>query len=99
MKDIKLTPDKRHHFFLIFKEGIHNIVKYAQCTETRIFIYRDKNKVVMEIRDNGIGFDINTKFAGNGMHSMRERTKKLNGDLIINSAPGKGTTIILKFDF
>ncbi len=95
---IKLTPDKRHEFFLIFKEAINNIVKYANCSEVKIHLYRNKNKVVMEIADNGVGFDMNTNYSGNGLHSMQDRSRKLKGKFKIISEIGKGTKINLIFE-
>ena len=53
---------------------------------------------VLEITDNGIGFDPATiHSAGFGMLTMRERASELGGTLTVNSAPGKGTTIRLEF--
>jgi signal transduction histidine kinase/ligand-binding sensor domain-containing protein len=98
LSDIKLTPDKRHELFLIFKEAINNIVKYANCSIVNIQLYRIKNKIVLEITDNGSGFDMQTKHAGNGLHSMQERSRKLKSKFKINSEIGKGTSISLIFE-
>ncbi len=97
LMDIKLSPDKRNHIFLIFKEALHNIVKYANCTEVKIHLYKNKGKFAMEITDNGIGFDHQIKSVGNGLHTMSERAKKLQGDIEIRSDLNTGTRIKLQF--
>ena len=76
----------------------NNIVKYANCSEVKIHLYRNKNKVVMEIADNGVGFDMNTNYSGNGLHSMQDRSRKLKGKFKIISEIGKGTKINLIFE-
>ena len=53
----------------------------------------------MEIRDNGIGFDIKALNDGNGMFTMRERAAALNGNFDMDSEPGKGTTVVLTFKY
>ena len=98
LRDIKLTPDKRHELFLIFKEAINNIVKYANCSIVNIQLHRIKNKIVLDITDNGSGFDMETRHAGNGLHSMQERSRKLKGKFNISSEIGKGTSINLIFE-
>jgi signal transduction histidine kinase len=50
--------------------------------------------VILEICDDGIGFDPTGNFPGHlGLHSMRERIERLGGTLAVESAPGKGTEI------
>ena len=51
----------------------------------------------MDITDNGKGFDIKNVTPGTGLHSMKERAKLLNGQLIIESSPGKGMQLYLSF--
>ncbi|MBK9557157.1 MAG: hypothetical protein IPO47_15270 [Bacteroidetes bacterium] len=49
----------------------------------------------MEIRDNGIGFDIKALNDGNGMFTMRERAAALNGNFDMDSEPQKGLPLCL----
>jgi len=95
--ELKIPSNKRNEFFLIFKEAIHNIIKHAYCNAVKIEFIRQKNTVIMKIADNGNGFDINTKGSGNGLHTMRERSQKLNGILNLESAIDEGTNISLQF--
>ena len=52
--------------------------------------------VTLEVQDDGVGFDPSGDFAGHlGLRSMRERASKSGGELLIDSKPGRGTTIRL----
>ncbi len=98
LNGIKLSPEKRKELFLIYKEAIHNITKYANCSEVKINFQKLKDKLEMKISDNGKGFDINKTFSGNGLHTMQERAKSLRAEFNIVSGRGAGTTIILRFE-
>ena len=76
---------------------INNLIKYAQCTQVAIHIEVQKNRFNLMIRDNGIGFDPDTKATGNGLYNMQQRAQNMRGTLRIASAPGAGTTLKLSF--
>lgn len=97
LNSVKLTQEKRKELFLIFKEAIHNITKYAQCEKVVITFGRKENKIVMEICDDGIGFRKDEVISGNGLHTMKERARTLKGDLKISSEPETGTRVTLTF--
>jgi signal transduction histidine kinase len=97
LHQVKLTQEKRKELFLIFKEAIHNITKYANCSTVTILFSKHENKIVMEISDDGIGFDDKEVFTGNGLHTMRERARTLKGDLKISSGLETGTIVALSF--
>ena len=95
---IKLDIKKRREFYLLFKEATNNMAKYAQCTEASISVTLEHNRITLAVTDNGKGFDINDKSnVGNGLRTMRERTRKLDGEIWINSSSGKGTSIKVQF--
>ena len=62
-------------------------------------------KISMQIKDDGKGFagsegaqtGMEHSFGGNGLPGMYKRARELKGELTINSEPGKGTSIVLKF--
>ncbi|QQR96571.1 MAG: hypothetical protein IPJ93_04035 [Bacteroidota bacterium] len=88
-------------FFLIFKEAIHNIVKYSHCTQVDIHLSRNRGMTFLKIKDNGCGIDMANNHSqtngngGNGLKNMASRAKDLNAEFQINSAPGKGTEITI----
>jgi glucose-6-phosphate-specific signal transduction histidine kinase len=52
---------------------------------------------VLALHDNGRGFDPAHLDAGQGLRSMRERSQRLGGELAVDSAIGRGTSIVLRF--
>jgi signal transduction histidine kinase/ligand-binding sensor domain-containing protein len=100
LEKIKLSPDERRQFYLIFKEAIHNVAKHSGCTEAKLRIFLENNRLHGEISDNGRGFampDLETSFmgmGGNGLKNMQARAGEVGGQLGIDSAPGKGSHIL-----
>ena len=88
IKDI----NTRKNIVLITKEAINNTVKYSQASSVSINLFIEENNIVLEIKDNGIGFDAN-QIKGNGMANMRKRVEELNGKFSIISSANNGTTI------
>ncbi|NJN33526.1 MAG: hypothetical protein HC817_03995 [Saprospiraceae bacterium] len=76
---IELTVEQRKHFYLVFKEVINNIFKYAVCNTVDIHIEKSESSIKMNISDNGIGFDVLNPKNGNGLKTMRERAEILRG--------------------
>ncbi len=97
LNHIKLDIEKRKNFYLIYKEAINNLAKYASCKTVWINMKLDHKKVNLLIRDDGKGFDMTNKKNGNGMLNMKKRAQFLKGDLTVESAVGKGTTLQLSF--
>jgi signal transduction histidine kinase len=85
----------RKNLYLIFKEATNNLVKYSQADSAIFSITRSKNNLTMLIRDNGKGFDINRESQGNGLRNMKNRAEEIGAKFLIESEPGKGTTIQL----
>ena len=92
---IKLKLQLRKDFYLIYKEAINNIAKYAAATKVNITILLQQHTLLMEISDNGKGFDAGQATAGNGLKNMKARANAVGATLAIVSAIGKGTIIKL----
>jgi signal transduction histidine kinase len=69
----------------IIQEAVTNTIKHSSGNKISILIYEDTPGLVLQIIDNGKGFDPNTKNKGIGLNSMQNRIEKLKGSLIINS--------------
>jgi signal transduction histidine kinase/ligand-binding sensor domain-containing protein len=107
--EAKLEMSLRKNLFYIYKEALHNIIKYADCTEVNIIIKKTGNKLELSIEDNGRGFNhshngrlvpVNDPdlegerlYNGNGIKNMQARAGEIKGKFQIDSAPGKGTRI------
>ena len=93
----KLNMERRREFYLIYKEALNNIAKYAEAQNVWISLILVNNKITFKIRDDGQGFDLVNKKGGNGLSNMAQRTKTLNGKLNIITSIGNGTEILLSF--
>ncbi|MGB3076488.1 MAG: two-component regulator propeller domain-containing protein [Chitinophagales bacterium] len=89
-----LKMEERKNLFLIYKEAIHNIIKYAAASEVEISVNRNADRLEMLIADNGKGFDTrNNAYNGNGIKNMKARAESMNGTFSITSMQHQGTVI------
>ena len=93
---LPLTVEKRKELYLLFKEAVNNAAKYSNASEVHIGLNYRNNRLHLEIRDNGRGFNPADTPHGNGLASMRRRAERLGGKLQIESAPELGTSIRLE---
>lgn len=98
---VHLPLEQRRDFFLIYKEALTNIAKYAQAHQVWIRLQRNELGLVLNIHDDGVGFDPHQSagqdpLGGNGLKNMRVRAEKLGGMFTIQSAPGQGTRLTLQ---
>jgi signal transduction histidine kinase len=97
--DITIPGEVRQNIFLVFKEVINNMIKYASATTCFIKLLIDNNQFMMQIADNGKGLDGTVKGGGYGLENIRNRTTELTGALRIDSTLGKGTAVTMSLPF
>jgi signal transduction histidine kinase len=100
-----LPKEAEINLFRIVQESLNNIVKHAHATEVLVAVRRDfsadngqPSRVVVEIRDNGRGFDSATLAQaqrGMGLSGITERAQMLGGAAVIDAAPGRGATVVV----
>ncbi|MCG3155265.1 MAG: hypothetical protein DKINENOH_01867 [bacterium] len=95
----KLHAEVRRNLLLIAKEALHNTTKYSGSPSVSVKIGANGNQLVVEIADQGRGFDPALAREGNGLHSMRSRAEKLGGTCEILTAPGQGTRIVAQVPY
>ncbi len=88
-----LTKEVKLDFFRICQESLSNVMYHAQATNVVIGIKDIGDKICLSISDNGKGFDRSQQKLGAGLTHVQERTASINGELIIQTETGKGTTI------
>ena len=93
--DIRVGSDVRREVFLIFKEGINNLRRYANCTSAVIGVRLRGSSLELTIEDDGVGLDAGAPSEGLGLRSMRRRAERLGAELHLRSAPGAGTAMSL----
>jgi PAS domain S-box-containing protein len=82
--------------FRIFQESLTNIARHAEATQVDVVLQKQRDRLVLRIRDNGRGFDPESasRSGSLGLLGMRERAAMLGGGVSISSAPEKGTAVI-----
>jgi signal transduction histidine kinase len=94
--EVRLPIEYRQHIYLILKEAINNLVKYAQASQAVIEVSFDHRHLLLCVRDNGCGFEVGENVRGNGVTGMQRRADLMNARVFIASAPGQGTEIRLE---
>src|SRR5438477_1776633 len=94
--DLKLGANFRRDMFLLYKEALNNAVRHSGCTSALIDFQVERSWLVLTVRDDGRGFDLEKASEGQGLLSMTRRAGRLGGELRIDSKPGKGTEICLR---
>jgi signal transduction histidine kinase len=101
-RDIEEMPLPAPIALLIFhisREAVMNSLKHAQATDFWIGVHEQDDSIVLELRDNGVGFDTDAPGPEGhfGMAMMRERAQVGGGTFEVKSAPNEGTTITVRF--
>ncbi len=91
-----LLPVNAMALFHICQEALANIAKHANAARVTIDLWSTSDRALLEIRDDGDGFDLDkaNKTVGHGLANMQTRVSNVGGDLDIITAPGEGTTIL-----
>jgi two-component system sensor histidine kinase DegS len=98
----EVSPEVESSLYRILQETLANARQHAHCSQLSVTLaVRDNIWVILEVRDNGQGFDVNRvgqNFhqkgkSGLGLVSMRERVDRIGGQLTIRSEAGQGTYI------
>jgi signal transduction histidine kinase len=94
----KLHPDFELKLYFILSELINNVLKHSHATEVKLSIHTAKENLILELQDNGIGFDSKKASIsdGFGLSQIKSRVKSMNGTIEITSKTGKGTQIIIQ---
>jgi signal transduction histidine kinase len=91
----KLPPSWQENLLHIGQEALTNTLKYARAKNFRARFTSNAGRVRVELRDDGVGFEMQERNGGLGLTGMRERVEQMKGQLEITSAPGKGTKIVV----
>jgi len=92
-----LPLEVKHALYRIAQEALHNIVKHARASTVALRLAQQGNEIILQVRDNGKGFDPARPFPGHfGVRSIEERVAKMGGTLTIESVPGQGTCIDIR---
>ncbi len=91
----ELDPRVQAAAFRVVQEALHNALRHSGASEVSVTLSRARGRVVLEVADDGAGFDPGLAVPGLGLASMRERAAAVGGKLRVSSAPGAGTRVRL----
>jgi PAS domain S-box-containing protein len=88
-----LPENKKLALFRIVQEQLNNIIKYARASRVVIILRQTQNNIFLQIKDNGVGFDLKKVKKGLGIISISNRAELLGGSALLTSSPGNGCEV------
>lgn len=89
-----LLPDVEVALFRVAQEALANVAKHSDATTVGITLSYMDDVVVLDVRDDGRGFDPPDRARGGfGLTAMEQRVHRVSGTLTVESAPGEGTAL------
>jgi PAS domain S-box-containing protein len=98
----RLPSEAEVMIFRIIQEAIRNIGKHSQASKAEVIVKFEQKETTITVKDNGVGFHLSesvgdlTRAGKLGLAGMQERVQLLGGSLLVQSEPGKGTTIVIQ---
>jgi signal transduction histidine kinase len=90
---VRLAPDEQIEVFRIVQEGLGNARRHAGARRVEVTIGQRNGRRVVGVSDDGVGFDTDDSGAGQGLANMKLRAEAIEGQMSLQSAPGRGTAI------
>jgi signal transduction histidine kinase len=99
VQEVALPPPIALLVYKIATEGVLNALKHARATDVWIIVREGPEEILLQLRDNGVGFDTSVPGPEGhfGMGMMKQRAQVAGGKFEVQSAPGEGTTITVRF--
>jgi signal transduction histidine kinase len=91
----KLSLSTSHQVYCVVKEGLINIQKHSHASKVLFQGYFTSTEIVLKLQDDGVGFDLQQVNSGCGLKGIVERIQAIKGKLEVNTAPGRGTQLLV----
>jgi signal transduction histidine kinase len=88
---------RSHEIVQLTREALSNVARHAQSSHAVVRLTRKGRAAVLTIEDDGVGFDVTVRSAGNGLRNMHERAKAMGATLRVTSKAGKGARLVVTF--
>jgi signal transduction histidine kinase/streptogramin lyase len=97
-ENLPLSEEKASHLFRVMQELLQNIIKHSAASNVVVQLSRNNNSLYITVEDNGKGFDLQQvkKQKGMGLKNIESRIRLLKGNLDYQTAPGKGTSVLIE---
>lgn len=86
------------NIYRVLQELIQNVIKYAQAQNCFINVFEHEDYLIVEVKDDGIGFDIHTVCKGIGLKNIKERVKSIGSEMEIKSTENEGSHFTFKIN-
>jgi signal transduction histidine kinase len=93
--DLDVPLSWRRNLFLSYKEALHNAARHSKATQVDVRVDFPDEQIRIAVRDNGKGFDFDSRRDGLGINSIRKRMNQLGGSVEFETSPDAGTTVTL----
>ena len=97
----RLDEEQELVIYRVVQELLNNAMKHSYASEVYIKLKKRNSTVLLFYQDNGKGFELNklqNSYSTIGIFGMQERVKSIDGTILIDSAPGKGTKVTVSFE-
>ena len=93
-----VTPEEEHELVQIAREALSNVARHSGASQATMSLRREGHHIVLRVEDDGRGFDPKHRRGPGhfGLANLRDRAAAVGGTTRIESAPGKGTRIIVR---
>jgi signal transduction histidine kinase len=92
--DDNLPKEMKIELFRIAQESLTNVMRHSKASQVNVALTENDENIYLQITDDGKGFDTKVKKGTLGLMGLRERAVSIDGELRIESEPGKGTTVL-----
>ncbi|GAB1857210.1 ATP-binding protein [Flavobacteriaceae bacterium MHTCC 0001] len=86
----------KHNLYRILQELLTNVVKHAEADTVQLSFNKHDDRLVMLFEDNGLGMSYDEHYEGIGLKNIKQRVASIDATVVIDTAPGKGTSIIIE---
>jgi len=97
----RLLPEVETALYRIVQEALTNVIRHAQARHVDVLLEQRGDHVVTIVEDDGVGFDTREVAQSGrlGVFGMHERAEMLGGNMMVESAPGSGTTVFVEVPY
>ncbi len=88
-----LVPEVEVALLRVLQEALSNAARHSRAGKVEVRLTLEGEFVLLDVADDGVGFDVDAETFGVGLAGMRERLTALGGQLLLESNPGEGTTV------
>lgn len=92
----RLDQAAREAMFYVAADALGNVARHARARHASLSLRRENDVVVLDVSDDGVGYDTASSVGGLGLGNMRERAFNAGGHLVVNSKPGAGTQVQMR---